>query len=187
MNTIPKAFSKRSFLALSLSGFFLGGWAALGAGTDAPVRTPPLKVGIYDSRAVAVAAVNSTLGSKPVEKAMAEYEKARQAKDEKKMAEIKSKMGARQRRQHEQGFSTASVMNWMALIQDRLPEVAKRAGVQMIVSKWELAWLGDGVEKVDVTDELIQAFGPSEKGAKWASQIQAKPPIPLDELPEHLD
>lgn len=182
MKTTP--LSKRSFLLMS--GTALCGLASTGAHAAAP-QAPGFKVGIYDSRAVAVAAANSATGRKVIESRMAEYEKAKEAKDDKKMSEIKAAMNTRQRRNHEQAFSTGSVMNIMDLIQDRLPEVAKSAGVQLIVSKWELAYRAETLELVDVTDELIKVFAPSERGLKWAKDIQTKKPLKLDELPEHID
>lgn len=169
-----------------MSGAALCGLASTPAGAS-PAPSTGLKLGVYDSRAVAVAAANSETGRKTIGNPMAEYEKARTAGDEKKMSEIKARMSAKQRRQHEQAFSTASVMNFMELIQDQLPQVAKSAGVGAIVSKWEVAYRADGMEVVDVTDDLIKVFAPSERGLKWAKDIQTKKPLKIDEMPEHLD
>ncbi len=145
------------------------------------------RVGVYDSRAVAVAYGNSTEFKEALKPIEADYKKAREAKDEKRMKEIDSQMKLRQRRSHEQGFSTGSVAPIMATVKDSLPDIAKQAGVQVIVSKWELNHQASDVEVVDVTDQIIALFHVNERGLKWCKDIQQKPPLPIEQITEHLD
>src|ERR1035441_9029850 len=77
-----------------------------------------LRIGVYDSRAVAVAYGNSTEFRKSLEASKADYQKAKAAKDDKRVKEIETQMKARQRRLHEQGFSTGSGATIMARIKD---------------------------------------------------------------------
>ena len=171
--------------------FILCSTVALGvlatATASAQTPSPKLRVGVYDSRAVAVAYANSTEFREAMKAVEAEHQKAKAAKDEKRMKEIESQMQAKQRRAHEQGFSTGSVAAIMATVKDSLPTLAKQAGVQVIVSKWELNHHAAEVEIVDVTDQLVARFHVSEKGLKWCKEIQQKPPLPLEQLGEHLD
>jgi len=116
----------------------------------------------------------------------ADYDKAKDAKDEKRMKEIGAKMQTKQRRLHEQAFSTASVANLLQSVKAELPGVARAAGVDLIVSKWEVMFQAPEMEIVDVTKQLAMLFNPSTQGLKWIDG-ETKPPIPIDDLPDDLD
>jgi len=73
-----------------------------------------IRVGTYDSRAIAVAWVSSNMHRQWLAQLVAERDKAKAVGDEKKVQEIQARGGAEQARVHEQGFSTASVAGLMA-------------------------------------------------------------------------
>ncbi len=148
----------------------------------AQVQTNRFRVGVYDSRAVAVAWANSTEFQATLKSIEAAHQKAKVAQNEKRCQEIEAQMKARQHRAHEQAFSTGSVAAIMARVKEHLPEIAKQADVQIIVSKWELNHQAATVEVVDVTDQLVARFHVSERGLKWCREIQQKPPVSLDRL-----
>jgi ketosteroid isomerase-like protein len=62
--------------------------------------------------------------------------------------------------------------------------VAKKAGVQAIVSKWELNYQGPDVEVVDVTEDLAVLFPISDQARKqgrdWR-EILKHAPVPMEE------
>jgi hypothetical protein len=181
MNTsivFPKWFIVSSAVALCV----LTGATAL-----AQSQTNKLRIGVYDSRAIAIAYGNSTAFRESMKPVQAEYEKAKAAKDDKRMKEIDARMKLGQRRLHEQGFSTGSVAGIMAKVKDSLPEVAKKAGVQVIVSKWELNHQSPDVEVVEVTDELVALFHPSEKVLGWVKDLKSHPPLPIEEITDDMD
>lgn len=153
----------------------------------AQTQTNRFRVGVYDSRAVAVAYGNSTEFKEAMKPIEADYKKARETKDEKRMKEIERQMQLRQRRAHEQAFSTGSVAPIMAKVKESLPDLTKQAGVQVIVSKWELNHQSPEVEIVDVTDQIVALFHVNERGLKWCKEIQQKPPLPLEQITEPLD
>lgn len=153
----------------------------------AQAQTGKLRVGVYDSRAVAVAWGNSTEFKASLQSIEAEHKKAKESKNDKRVREIEEQMKARQRRAHEQGFSTGSVAPIMEKIKDRLPAVAKEANVQIIVSKWELNHQTAEVENVDVTDKLVGLFHVSERGLQWCKDIQSKKPLPIEQISDHMD
>ena len=65
-------------------------------------------------------------------------------------------------------------------IKDKLPGIAKKAGVDVIVSKWSISYSTPVAEFVDVTGLLIEPFQPDEKKrARILMQIR-QPPIPLE-------
>jgi hypothetical protein len=171
------------FIVLSIVVLGLAGCAT----ATAQAQTNKLRVGVYDSRAVAVAWGNSAefkAVMKPIE---AEFKQAKEAKDEKRAKEIDDQMKLRQRRAHEQAFSTGSVAPIMGTVQAHLPGVAKQAGVQIIVSKWELNHQSVEIEVVDVTDKIVALFHVSERGLKWCQEIPKTKPLSIDQITEHLD
>ena len=103
------------------------------------------------------------------------------------MQAIESRMKLKQRRAHEQAFSTGSVAGCLAKIKDSLPAVAKQANVQIIVSKWELNHQSETVQLVDVTDELVAMFHPSEKVLGWVRSCRNRAPLPVEEITDDLD
>jgi len=168
-----------------VSAAALCGWMC--ASASAQSQTNRLRIGVYDSRAIAIAYGNSTAFRESMKPIQAEYEKAKKEKDDKRMKEIDARMKLQQRRLHEQGFSTGSVVGYMAKVKDSLPEVAKKAGVQLIVSKWELNYQSPDVEVVEVTNELVALFHPSEKVLGWVKDLKNHPPMPLEQITDDMD
>ena len=162
-------------------------WIAAAATGRAQTQTNRLRLGVYDSRAVAVAYANSREHSEAMKPELADYEKAKAAKNDKRVKEIDARMKLKQRRAHEQAFSTGSVAATLAKVKDALPAVAKEAGVQAIVSKWELNYQSPGVEVVDVTDRIVALFHVSDRGLKWTKDIQTKPPLPIEQITDDMD
>lgn len=158
-----------------------------GATVSAQSKASKLRVGVYDSRAIAIAYANSTGFRESLKPIQAEYAQAKKAKNDKRMKEIDAQMKLQQRRAHEQGFSTGSVAGIMAKVKDSLPDVAKQAGVEIIVSKWELNHQLASVEVVDVTDELVSLFHPSEQVLGWVKDLKSHPPLPIEKITDDMD
>jgi len=158
-----------------------------GATAWAQSKENTLRIGVYDSRAIAVAWGNSAEFQKTMESVTSDYKKAKEAKDDKRVKEIETQMKAKQRRAHEQGFSTGSVAPIMASIKASLPAVAKKAGVDVIVSKWEVNYQSPGIKVVDVTDDLVALFHVSAKGLEWAKGIKTKKPLPIEQITDDMD
>jgi hypothetical protein len=176
---------------VSRTRFILSSAVALGvlAGATALAQSTEksLRIGVYDSRAVAVAYGNSAEFRKSLEGVTADHKKAKAAKDDKRVKEIETRMKAQQRRAHEQGFSTGSVASILAKIKDSLPAVAKKAGVDVIVSKWEVNYQSPEIKVVDVTDDLVALFHVSAKGLEWAKGIRSQPPLPIEQITDDMD
>jgi len=98
----------------------------------------PVRVGTYDSRAIAVAYAHSDFMREDHQALVAERDKAKKDGDEKGVREIEARGGAVQQRLHLQGFSTGSVIDLIRKIDAEIPGVAKAAGVLLIGSKWEV-------------------------------------------------
>jgi hypothetical protein len=145
--------------------------------------TAKTRVGIYDSRAVAVAFAGSAAFNRWLSNLKAEHEKAKASGDQKRVAELEAEGAARQRLLHMQGFSTAPVTNILDQIKDKLPAINEKAGVSMLLSKWDKDGLArhKDADLVDVTMILVDAFNPSERQRKGAIAIQEHKPISLEQ------
>ena len=174
----PKWLSVSSAVALGV---------LTGATVSAQSQASKLRVGVYDSRAIAIAYGNSAEFRESLKPIQAEHAKAKKEKNDKRMKEIDARMKLQQRRAHEQGFSTGSVAGILAKEKDSLPGVAKKAGVEVIVSKWELNHQSPDVDVVDLTDELVALFHPSEKVLGWVKDLKSHPPLPIEEITDDMD
>lgn len=143
----------------------------------------PIRIGVYDSRAVAVAFGRSPECAQSFQKIRADFDKARADKDEARMKELENAGSWAQIRLHQQGFSTAGVANILAKVKDQLPAVAREAGVVAIVSKWETPYLDPSIEIVDITLPVARLFHPDEQTLEILEEMKSQDPIPFDELP----
>jgi Skp family chaperone for outer membrane proteins len=140
-----------------------------------------LRVGTFDSRAIVIAYAHSAEFTQSLKKLMEEHDKAKAAGDEKKAKELEEKGKAGQQMFHMQGFSTASVNDILEHIKDKVPAIAKQAGVDLIVSKWEIVYQSPDAEFVDITNLMVKPFNPSEKTLSVVNELGKHPPIPLEE------
>ncbi len=149
-----------------------------------PVEAPAAKmvrVGTYDSRAVAVAFSGSEVFSKWLGELKVEQERAEAAGDTARVAEIRAKGAARQKLMHMQGFSTAPVDDILDQVREGVQTVREKAGVDVLVSKWDKESLNRhrDAEVVDVTMDLVDLFNPNERQRRSAVEIQKHDPISL--------
>jgi hypothetical protein len=142
------------------------------------------RIGVYDSRSIVIAFVNSPCFAETegrlLQERMAELKEAQVSRDEERIAELKAWGKARQKLRHEQGFSTAPVDDVLKHIARKLPGILEQAEVKVIVSKWDKDALAmhASAQKVDVTMMLVDAFEPTEKQRAYAIEIQKRAPLP---------
>lgn len=154
--------------------------AAKPVAQGAPRPAAP-RIGVFDSRALAIAYYNSDAHRAQMRAMIEELKTAKAAGDAAAVQRLEFKGPALQNLAHYQGFSTASVPNVLEAIKDAVPQVAKTANVSMIVSKWEVAWRSPDVEYLDVTDQLVAALHPDAKVLKWIADSRNRAPLPLVE------
>ncbi len=143
---------------------------------------PAIRVGVYDSRGIAIAWARSAEFSQGMMKLRADFEQAKAQGDTAQARKLETQGQAMQVRMHLRGFSTAGAGDLLAKVADRLPAVAREAGVALIVSKWELPYKDPAVEVIDVTVPVAKLFAPDEQTLKILSELAAQQPVPLDEL-----
>ncbi len=141
------------------------------------------RIGVYDSRAVAMAYANSETHSKYIQGLKADMAKAQAEKNEARIKEISALGEGDQVALHKQVFSTGPIDSVLERIKDRIPAILKEAGVSRIVSQWDKTALDQlpSAEKVDVTMALVNEFHPSEKELENIKQLQNVQPIPIEE------
>lgn len=145
-------------------------------------NTTPIKIGTYDSRTVIFAWSRSDSFREHMTAFRQRSDSAQAAHDTARVKELSAEAISFQHLLHQMVFSNGSVSSFMAIIRDKLPELAKAAGVSMIVSKWELNYSDPSFEIVDLTSQVAALFRPKENIDKMAADIQANAPVPIGEL-----
>ncbi len=154
--------------------------AVMGGDARAAAAGDAVRVGVYDSRAVAVAFFHSRYNTE-VKELMAEYKKAEAAGDQKKMAELKAKGKKGQDKAHMQGFGKVPVDDLLVPVKAKLADVAKGAGVIAIADDY--TYTAQGTETVDVTDAIVKLYEPDAKTLKMVESMKGVKPLPLDQFP----
>lgn len=173
--TIRTAFpARRLWLVLALLAPLLT--APLARAADAVPR-----IGIYDSRAVAMAYAGSSAYRQKMDDLKARHQLALQAGDRQAAAHLQAEGKAWQSTLHRQGFGTAPVDDLLAHIQAELPRIHREAGVSQLISKWDLPALARHpvAERIDLTMQLVDAFAPTAGQRQHALDIQRKAPVPI--------
>jgi len=154
------------------------GLARLGLAQD-KAEAGPQRIGVYDSRAVAVAYAGSTFQETRIKDLQARFERARRAGDAQETARLEAEGRAWQAALERQGFGTAPVDDILAHIASELPRIQQAFGVTNLVSKWNKAELDKHpkAERVDITMSLVDAFCPNETQRRRAIEIQKKQPV----------
>lgn len=139
-----------------------------------------LRIGTYDNRSVAVAYVHSSFLQDIHRNLKTEFDQAEAAGDKAKQEAIKLRGKTLQQLHHHQGFSRAPVDDILKHIESKLPQIAQKAGVDMIA--WQIDYISDAVEVVDVTDLIVAEFQPTEKTLKIIDGLKKHPPVSILEL-----
>ena len=141
-----------------------------------------VKIGVYDSRALAIAYANSEIFKAELVKKTAEYKKANEENKTEYAKELDAEGKVQQQLLHEQTFSNGSVSNIIEIIKDKVQKVAQDAGVSIIISKWEIVYQDKSLDYKDVTDKLVKIFNPTEQALKWIEEIKKQNPMPIDKF-----
>jgi hypothetical protein len=155
-------------------------------GGETPSAGPvKARIGTYDSRAVAVAYAASEQHQKLMKEKMQELKTAQAGGDSKRVKELKAWGDGQQRLMHMQGFAGAPVDDILAQVQERLPSVAKAAGVDALTRQVDYA--SADVQIVDVTDAIVKLFDPSEKTLKTIAEVRRHVPAKIEDIAGRRD
>jgi hypothetical protein len=152
---------------------------------DAAEEVPGLRIGTFDSRLVALAYARSEHFQKKLQKLHDDIAKAKAAGDDALVKKLSATGPQLQHHIEQQSYSTWPIDEILEIIQGELPAIAKRARVDVIVSKWALVHQPADASFVDVTAQMVAPFKPSEATKKILEDMAKKQPLPLDQLKEH--
>lgn len=158
----------------------LGSVAILSAGSGG-VETPQgakVRIGTYDSRAIVIAYAHSRFN--PVGEKTASYEKAKAAGDRAKMKELEAWGEEHQRQLHFQGFGRAPVDDLLVPMKDEVAKLGRERHLAAITMSCEFT--SADVELVDITEELVKLYSPSEKTLEHVRAIRKVKPAALTQL-----
>lgn len=153
----------------------LGLGTTLGVGQtkgDAP-GAGKVRIGTYDNRSIAVAYAASKYN--PVKEKTAAYKRAKDAGDRDTAKEFEAWGERFQRQLNFQGFGRVPVGDLLEPVTDRVRDLAQRRGLAAISMGCDYA--DADVELVDVTEDLVKLYDPSEKTLATARQIRAAKPM----------
>jgi hypothetical protein len=175
MNTIRKQLKPAAAaLWLTMSAMVLT--ESADAADEPRPAAPAVKtrVGVYDSRAVALAFYRSQVWRAELEGMQRERQKAQAVGDSKRVAELEKKGADAQALAHQQTFGNAPIDNVLAAMKDALPQIQKRAGVERITAS---APKEASVEIVDVTSQMVAEFQPTPKTLEMIEGLKKHPPV----------
>lgn len=141
-----------------------------------------VRVGIYDSRIVALAYYRSDQFMDYIAQLRQELKEAKEAGDDEKVALIDKTGPGSQELAHKQGFSTMPIPSILEKIKDSIPIIAKRFELDVIMNQWEIIYQKDKVEFIDISMEMISFFNPSEETMEMLDQMYEVEPVPLIEI-----
>ena len=141
-----------------------------------------LRVGTFDSRAIAIAYARSEMFDQYLTSMREEYNKAKEEGNKELVKEFEEIGPATQQVMHQQAFSIASVAEILEKVKNELPMIAEEADVDIIVSKWDVVYEKPSIEIADVTLYLVKLFNPDEETLKTIEDLLKKPPMPLLEV-----
>jgi hypothetical protein len=162
-------------------GLFLGGLPLARAQSGG---TPKLRIGTYDARAVAVAYAASEMFQKQMREKRQELKDAEGKGDAKRTKKLKAWGESQQWLLHMQGFAGAPVESILVNLKEPLAVAAKAAGVQVVARQADFT--DDRVEIVDVTDQVVKLFHPSEKTLKTIRELRQRPAMDMADLEQTL-
>ena len=141
-----------------------------------------LRVGVYDSRAIPMAYTYSHYGDDFMPKLSRKKKEAEAKGDVRKAQELEEQMQRHALKKHKQVFSTTPVRDLLSVIEKNISKVAKQAGVDLIVSKWQVDYLASDAETVDVTLEMAQAFEPDPGVLEKIKELMKTEPLTEEEV-----
>jgi len=141
-----------------------------------------IKIGTYDSRVITLAYSRSDTFNIRLSAMQKQSQADLESSDSTRKVEAAYKMITFQFLLHQQVFCTGTASAIIEIIKDKLPQVAKEAGVSSIVSKWELTYIDPSVEIVDLTMPIAKLFNPKGDYENMAKEISDQDPVPIEEF-----
>jgi len=170
------SLQKHSFPFLIIVTLLLG--LLFNSGKELNAQTK-IRIGVFDSRAIAIAFYNSKFSTnQEIFAALGtKMKEAKEKNDKEAITKIEREASLRQVIMHEQGFGRGSINNVTEIVKEKIAQLAKSENLSTIVSKWELVFSGSDIILVDVTEKIADFFEPNEKIKLMLKEIKLSEPI----------
>lgn len=150
------------------------------AADDKPKETK-IRIGTYDNRAISIAHFHSRFS--PVEEKKRERAKANTAGDKAKVKELDEWVQQHQRQLNFQTFGRAPVDDLLEPVKPQIAKLARDKNLAAITMICDFT--SEQVELVDVTEDLVKLYDPSEETLKSTREIRKAKLIKLSELKDN--
>lgn len=138
---------------------------------------PKIRVGVFDSRAVACSWLRSKAFAQELSDMKAEYDKAKTDGNQKRLKELEEQAPKMQDLAHKQVFGNEPIDDVLERIQKQLPKIAAKNKVDILISKWEIAYQSRSAKFVDVTWDMVNLFDPDEETVGVVKEILKSKPV----------
>jgi hypothetical protein len=133
----------------------------------------PLRIGTYHAPSLVIAWVRSEEHRLELDALVAERDAALEAGDEARVAECERRGAERQELAHRQLAGEAGIEDILERLKEELPSIMTSAHVERLISDAEP--VEGGLERVDVTALLVEAFHPDEATRTLLEQARKHP------------
>ncbi|MEQ9461951.1 MAG: hypothetical protein RIG82_13465 [Phycisphaeraceae bacterium] len=150
--------------------------------TASPAAPPPdkIRIGVYDTRAIAIAYANSAEFQTVIREKKLEQQAAVQRNDTEEAQRLEAWGQTLQLKLHFQGFCRVPVSDILQPHKDQLNQIAAKLQLAAITSSCDLTV--ENTITVDITTELVKIFDPSEKTLEMTQSISEHQPLPLTDV-----
>jgi hypothetical protein len=137
------------------------------------------RIGIYDSRSVAVAFAGNDEHEARTAAELTALETAKASGDPLAIREAEDRVWESRIRLHRQAFGTMSVSDILDLYPDAVTSLKDDLKLSALISRWDKQCLAayDGAEQIDVTEHLIDMLKPNDRQRQSAIGIQKHKPL----------
>lgn len=135
-----------------------------------PVFGQSQRIGVFDSPSIVVAYYGSPMWAEVLRSQKARLDEAKRANDTKKIQELEEWGSSQQDLAHKQFAGEAPITSILAALQPMFPDVARKAQVSIIVA--ELPYAETSIEKVDVTNLLLDALQANERTRNMIRELR---------------
>ncbi len=140
---------------------------------------PQQRIGIYDSRCVAVAFAGNPEHEARTAQELAALEAAKEEGDPEKIAAADKIVWDSRKRLHRQGFGTAPVDDIFAFYPEQLEAIKHKHNLVALVCQWDKQTLKTyrNAEQFDITVDLIDMLNPNARQRRSALSMRDHKPL----------
>jgi len=139
-----------------------------------------IRIGTFDSRSITFAYSSEFM--KEMYNLKVKLTKAKKENNKELVEELEQSIATKMVLISLQAFSTASILNIIEKVKDKLPDIAKKNNLKAILSKWEVIFWDESIELIDITDQLVALFDVDKKSRKIIEVLKTMDPMPIEQM-----